>query len=81
MLFLFGWLVLAGYLLNKGYTFWGNVVLWGGLVLIICIAVSSKKKQVKVRAQEETREWMQEADRDEEEDYILYGSIFDDDDD
>ncbi len=56
-------------------------MLWGGLVLIICIAVSGKKEQKKVQAEEKTREWMQEADWDEEEDYILFGSVFDDDED
>lgn len=81
MLFLFGWLVQAGYLLNEGNTFWGNVVLWGGLLLIICITVSGKKERAKGKAQEETRDWMQEADRDEEEDYIIFESVFDEDDD
>lgn len=78
MLFLLGWLVLAGYLLNEGNTFWGNAVLWGGLVLVICIAVAGNKEEKKKRADgQRTRE----TDRDEEEDYILYDCLFEDDDD
>ena len=38
------------------------------------------KERAKIREPEETREWMQEEDRDEDKDYILFGYIFNDDD-
>ena len=77
MLYLFLWLVLAGHLLNEGHTFWGNLVLWGGLFLIICVAVTgNREKKARVNGQR-----TQDTDRDEEEDYILYDCLFEDDDD